>query len=315
VKKAVLFVMSIFMTQYSVSADVITTRDGREESGVVLRRDDRGILFAGWDEDKEVRADDLENVILGEKNENLVFLAERAVRRGEDTAAYYFYSKIFQSDPANEKALKGIERLDPEVLAVREDREWVGGYERYQAAPPGDVDEDILSGNSDQTEDLLKKFGIIITSESGRIKVTEVVRGGRAWQGGMQINDFVTRIDGFQADYMGKFDAVTAMLEGSDSPLQLEFEREVQQWVDGDNLKVAISRDRGASDGGKDLFVVIGGEIRRASSDRSAAMGDIIVSINGTALDAGSSSEYVQQILSKTGPNNLTMVIRRRTTI
>lgn len=314
VKRIFLVILLTFLADQVFWGDVVKLKNGEERSGVILDRGVTGIVIATEKGNEEIDIQDVSEVVMEDENENLIFLADRADRAGETSAALNLYTKVFWNDPFNEEANKGIGGLDPEMLSDEDAKSWVGGYERYQTSPGGDNDGEILSGDSGSTEDLLTEFGLVIASESGRIKVTEVVRGSRAWKGGLQINDFLIEIGQRAVLYMGKFDVVNVLLAEGEKPIFLEIEREIRQWIGerNDSVKVAAVKGTGDSPGRKDLFMIIGGKGLLGVSDKGAAYGDIIVSIDGVAVEPGLSLEEVRRMIEKTGPNNVYMVVRRK---
>jgi len=308
-------VIVIFLQRF-LFADTVEFKSGEEKTGVILSSGPETILVAFEEGDEEIDVKDVENVTMGKEEDNLTFLADRAFHAGDITTAYYLYTKVFWGDPDNESAIKGMERLDPAMLRDISVREWVGGYERYQTRPRGSTDIDILSGNSEQTEELLKKVGIIAASESGRIKVTEVVKGSRAWKGGVRINDFLTEIDGRPASYMGLFDAAAVMLARGERAIDLEVEREVKQWISGgdDSVQVAISKAENGLISGEEV-VVMGGKDISSSSDLGVMTGDVLVSVNGAVPGPGSSREEIRNLFRRSAGNNVSMIVRRKMSI
>lgn len=316
-QKMVLFMVSwLFIARFS-GADIIEMKDGKEKTGVILRSDEDSIILATYTEDEKIETEKIRKIILGRDNDNLIFLADRALRDGEKETAYYLYTKVFWSDPDNEAAIRGITRLDPEVKSDKEAQKWLASYERYQTKAAGATDKEILSGDSSRTEDLLKKIGVTMISESGRIKVTEVVAGSRAGRGGLEINDFLMEIDGRSAVYMGLFDAVTVMLDVAADPVLLEVEREIRQWVGKapDGFKIAVSGPLSSQDGKNNVFIITGGKDLSLSEGKGAVGGDILVAVNGVKVAGSLSLQEAENLIERTGPNEISIVIRRKITI
>jgi hypothetical protein len=317
VRRIIIFCVIMFALRQFSFADTVRLKSGEEKTGVILRSDPETIFIALEGGDEEIDVKDVENVVLSDEEDNLMFLADRALSAGDITTAYYLYTKVFWSDPDNERAIKGIARLDPAMLIDINVRGWVGGYERYQTQPRGSTDREILSGNSEQTGELLKNIGLILKAESGRIKVTEAVKGSRGWKGGVRINDFLTKIDGRPISYMGVFDAVTVMLKRGEKAINIEVEREVKQWVsgEGNSVQVFISKDDNALIFGKEVFVITGGKDIPFSSEEGARTGDILVSLNGVVPETGISPEGIRDLFRRSAGNNVSMIVRRKMSI
>lgn len=305
----------------SVSSDTLYTKDGTARKGVVLSSTDEKIVFATGKGRETFDVSDVDRIDHDTGEENTVLLADQAKEQGDSAKAYYLYEKILEKDPDSKEAVAGLRETDPSIsgnLGTKGGEKWVGDFRRYQSQPAGNTDSEILSGDSDRTEDLLKEFGLILGTEDGRIKVKEAVAGSRADKGGFEINDFLVKIGGRPAVYMGQFDAVALLMDRKGGPISVDVAREVRYWIGGEEQGFQTSMLDLAG-----IELAAGSEgvtVSRIDQDSAAfreglRVGDTVTSINGMGVKDIGALKDVEQHIKNTVPGYVDLMIMRRLTV
>jgi len=319
--RQLIFLIYFCCLPLSASSDTLYAKDGTSRRGVVLSSTDEKIVFATAKGRETFAVADVDRIDHDTEEKNTLLLAGQAREQGDSAKAYYLYEKILEKDPDSEEAVKGLRETEPSVsgnLGTKGGEVWVSDFRRYQSQPAGTTDREILAGDSDRTEDLLKEFGLILGTEDGRIKVQEVVAGSRADKGGLEINDFLTEIGGRPAGYMGQFDAVAFLMDKKDGPVSVGVEREVRYWISGEEQGFQTSMFDLA---GISLAAGSGGfTVSRVNRDSDAfreglRAGDTVISINGTRVKDIGSLKDAEQRIRDTVPGYMDLMITRRLTV
>ena len=307
---------ALFIFSGTCPADTLYTKDGRIIKGVVVEKGPGRVILATASGEKSFKETEIDKIAYDDTKNNLLMLADIAKHQKEYIKAYYLYEKLLKLDPDFERAWEELQSLEPYVEAKKKDVKWVSDYQRYSPSDDSKKTEgQVLSEKSDETEELLDKFGLILEMEGGRIKVQEVVKASRADNAGIEINDFLVDIAGIKSDYLGLFDAVSYLLKKEGGIIPVTVEREIKLWAGPveESAGFSLWDSLGIS------FIARSGmlEVSDLKATSTAYQGglreaDGVLSINTHAATGLSALDAIQKNVMNTIPGYLDLIIRRR---
>ncbi len=322
----VLFLIGILYFQSNISfcsADLIRTKDGASVSGVVIEEKPDEVLFWTTQGEKVIKKSDIDNIDYSSEEDNIISMADDAKAKSDYVKAYYLYQKVFRLNLNSKPAIDGMKAVQ-KYLNVPKEGDAISTYSnRFQGAGNDTLtDDEALSDNASQTEDVLNKFGIIIGGSDNKTyylktKVLDVRPDSRGAKAGVQINDYVVGVGTTPTDYLGLFGTVSLMLDQDKGKLDITLEREVQIWFSGSGRLKDYSEfsPKGFTleKAGKGFVV---GSIDQSSAAYRTGLrdGDVIVSIDNNFV-ISLSKEEVFGLIDKNGLAYSTVTIRRKVTL
>ena len=312
-KKKFLLIFVCLSTPFQVAlSDVVTTTENEKIICVVTERTDESIVVVTKSGKKILPRDEIQDIKEISEKDNLLLLAEFARENNDNVKAYYLYEKVLEIDPDSEDAVKGLTIMEESLNWDNSDDNWVRRYERfYQKVSSKKSESDILSDNSDITEELMVNFGIILISEKDRVKISEVIYNSRGYKSGFQINDYILSVDQMSVDYLGLYDTVIQLNNRKSNSFNVNVERHYRVWNEGeeDTLSDSLDFTDYSLSEINSMYVFI--KIRENSSIYNAGIRekDRLVGIKGIKISDTTDKKVLSNIIRTTGAEFIDIAI------
>jgi len=234
VVKRVLCLLALFSILFSQKAelfsDTIHTNDNNIIKGVIIKHDESYVMVSTENGEITLQNTHIKKIDPGSEEENLLYLAKVARIQGDLPKADYLYQKILKANPDSKEALDALKKIINKTKKSQTDQRWSTEYEHYQRKNAKSIsDKEALSENSQSTEELRRRWGIILAPEAGRTKIEYVDNSSKAKKAGFEADDCIININGKPAEYMGAFDIATEFLQKD--RVTVTIQREIQFWT------------------------------------------------------------------------------------
>jgi hypothetical protein len=293
-------------------ADTVYLKDGKSLDGVVTDEKEDIIVLFMLSGKTVLKKEDIKNISYDTRENNLLLMAKISESEGGYAKAYYFYEKVLLLNPGSAQAIESIKKVEPYAMSKDIGKGWEDDYERFYAEKSEKATASILSDNAENTERLLREFGLILNSTSGDIIVRESVAGKKAYNAGIRSNDYIREVWGEKSDYQGLFDVVNTILNHQGTNKAIVIEREIIFWTGrmdtGNSMfdSFGFSLDRST----KSCIVSF---IQETSSAGKAGLkkGDMIVAVNGFNCEDLLIHE-IEQMLKRNNQSQISLIIQRK---
>ena len=302
-----------------VSADTVTTRDGREIKGIVVEDYKDRLIISTIDGEMTLMKANIFELYFDSEEDNLIKLADQAKERRDFAKAYAYYDLANKKNPNSKAATDGLVFCQGYLFRKDEERKLNDimrreEYERYGSVVVGEKSED--DKMRDSAERLERTIGISLRMEGGTPVIERIRSGSPAYTAEMRRNDRLVAIWSRLTGYMPLPETINTLL---DKP-SLEVKCTIERTVD-----VARSRRAGLLSGTKDIIgatfsmeldgLTVAGIVGSGSASQSGIKKDDLV----TAIN-GQSTRYMPlkkaiDLIKKTQKPSIELTIRRNLTI
>lgn len=281
-------------------SDTLIFEDGEEKRCVILEETSEEFRVMTLEGERVFRKSDIESVIREDQMDNLLLLAGINKKRGQVQRAYYLYQRALQRDPENETAIRNLKEMESDFRYSSSEK-WVAAFQRFSGEELEEKDDSrVLLENAAVTEELFQKKGIVLFSESGRVKVSFISDNSPFREHGIWENDTVVSVNSSSVDYLGLYDVADLIVEKSKAG-KITFERTI--WVWRESYETTMAREKLIDIAGFRLSEEDGKcmveELRSDSSFARRGMreGDRIVKIGGKEISSPLCNDSVKDIL------------------
>lgn len=236
-KAYIAILVSIFCSSVIARADTIYMKDGQEKKGIVVENYHDRIVLSTVDGEKEIKKEDIKDILYDRRQQNLVKLGDFHEQRGNLMKAYTYYKKAHQLDPDYKEAQDKFIHIRSILLRRPEKqlREDISRRQTLFKESGRPYEPKITEGVPNTVEDRLKNTtGLVLVSDNEMPKVDMVLDDSPAQKAGIQREDFIYSVWGKLTGYMDLYTICNMMVESVSPETTLAIKRNIVIMFDPD---------------------------------------------------------------------------------
>jgi C-terminal processing protease CtpA/Prc len=307
-----------FLTSTYCFSDIIYTLDDIEIEGVIIENDQDKIVLESNGQKIHVLTSNIKTIHYDPELKNLLLLADSEKKKKDFSKAYYLYKRAFLIDPESPEAISGLSELDSYIFnqtdAKNDGASLVSDHERFQGNDNTMGDSQILKTNSDISQELINKMGLVLEVVSDKIIIAQVVNNSPAYLAGVKNSDKIFEINDKPVEYMGLFDVSENLINNRLKEAKLLLDRNINVWVDTkERITIPPLIDLAGFSLQMDRSGLIISNTRHGSEMRhsGAIPGDRLIAINYEDVTRSSLDE-IKEKLAGYSPGIVIITIRKQ---